>query len=387
MRFRPLALFALAAGFAVMVGDFTGARRAREDQARRTKEARPAAAGKGPAGRSRRQARGQAGRSTLADAHHEGRRGAGEGHRRRSEPQARRGEDHRVGPRCSDEEFLRRVYLDITGVIPTAEKAKAFLDSKDAGQAGQADRRTARRPELRPAHGRHLDREAASRATRDNRFVLKDPLVQVARGAVQRQHAWDKIVTNLVTATGDRRREPRGHLLPGQPLGRQDHRHVTQHFLGIQLQCAQCHNHPFTDWKQTEYWGMAAFFSKVQADNPQEREQGRRQHADRRDRGQRPHAAEGLPPRVGQDRAAEVPRRRRAEAERERAVPPGAGGVDDRRRRTRTSPRRWSTAPGRSSSAAASSTRSTTCTTRTTPSHPELLDALAPAVRRPAGST
>jgi hypothetical protein len=49
---------------------------------------------------------------------------------------------------------------------------------------------------------------------------------------------------------------------------------VSQHFLGIQLQCAQCHNHPFTSWKQTEYWGMAAFFSKVKADNPKNANKG-----------------------------------------------------------------------------------------------------------------
>ena len=39
--------------------------------------------------------------------------------------------------------------------------------------------------------------------------------------------------------------------------------------MGVQLQCAQCHNHPFTEWKQTEYWGMAAFFTKVQTTRPQ----------------------------------------------------------------------------------------------------------------------
>ncbi|MGH9676488.1 MAG: DUF1553 domain-containing protein, partial [Candidatus Acidiferrum sp.] len=42
---------------------------------------------------------------------------------------------------------------------------------------------------------------------------------------------------------------------------------VTKMFLGVQLQCAQCHNHPFTSWKQTEYWGMAAFFLRVQPQN------------------------------------------------------------------------------------------------------------------------
>src|SRR5207253_1257484 len=42
---------------------------------------------------------------------------------------------------------------------------------------------------------------------------------------------------------------------------------VSKLFLGIQLQCAQCHNHPFTHWKQSEYWGLAAFFTKVRPDN------------------------------------------------------------------------------------------------------------------------
>jgi hypothetical protein len=49
---------------------------------------------------------------------------------------------------------------------------------------------------------------------------------------------------------------------------------VGQHFLGLQIQCAQCHNHPFTSWKQTEYWGMASFFSKVKSDIPKNANKG-----------------------------------------------------------------------------------------------------------------
>ena len=46
---------------------------------------------------------------------------------------------------------------------------------------------------------------------------------------------------------------------------------VTKMFLGVQLQCAQCHNHPFTDYKQTEYWAMASFFMKTRLTaNPQQ---------------------------------------------------------------------------------------------------------------------
>ena len=75
---------------------------------------------------------------------------------------------------------------------------------------------------------------------------------------------------------------------------------VGQHFLGVQLQCAQCHNHPFTGWKQTEYWGMAAFFSKVKADNPKNAKKGgdNTKIGVTEGPGRR---SEGLPARVGQD--------------------------------------------------------------------------------------
>jgi len=85
---------------------------------------------------------------------------------------------------------------------------------------------------------------------------------------------WDQLIASLVTATGAVESNPAvTFFLTNRAVDKLTDA-VSQHFLGIQLQCAQCHNHPFTGWKQTEYWGMAAFFSKVKADNPKNGNKG-----------------------------------------------------------------------------------------------------------------
>src|SRR5262249_37565988 len=76
---------------------------------------------------------------------------------------------------------------------------------------------------------------------------------------------------------------------------------VSRSFLGVQLQCAQCHNHPFTEWKQDAYWGMAAFFAKVRfAGNPRAAaRRGISLELNEGDRGrplQRPDSVKRLPP-------------------------------------------------------------------------------------------
>jgi hypothetical protein len=181
----------------------------------------------------------------------------------------------KVGPsaKCSDDEFLRRAYLDITGVIPSVEKAKAFLDSTDT------DKRAKLLDELLadPNYGRRMaDIWTAKLFPRDsnNRFVIREPLYKWFEDEFNKNSAWDKLVSDLVTATGTVEDNPAvTYFLANRAVDKLTDT-TTQHFMGIQLQCAQCHNHPFTSWKQTEYWGMATFYSKVRADNPKNPKKG-----------------------------------------------------------------------------------------------------------------
>jgi len=171
--------------------------------------------------------------------------------------------------RADDADFLRRAYLDLVGRIPTAEQAAKFLDSKDA------DKRAKLVDELLagPDYGRHMaDIWQALLLPRnsDNRRLDPAPLVAWLEDHFNKNTPWDKTVHELLTASGDADKNGAVIYFAAQGTVDKTTDNVTKVFLGVQLQCAQCHNHPFTAWKQTEYWGMAAFFLKVQATAPQQ---------------------------------------------------------------------------------------------------------------------
>ena len=176
-------------------------------------------------------------------------------------------------PLTTDEEFLRRVCLDLTGVIPTSDKARAFLDSKDPQKRAKLIDELLESPNF----GRHLaDMWQAKLLPRDsgNRFVLREPFVKWLETEFNKNTPWNEFVTHLVSASGTVEENPAvTYFLANRSVDKITDG-VSQSFLGVQLQCAQCHNHPFTDWKQTEYWGMAEFFSKVKADRPMNANKG-----------------------------------------------------------------------------------------------------------------
>jgi hypothetical protein len=170
-------------------------------------------------------------------------------------------------PRSSDAEFLRRVSLDLAGVIPTAAEARAFLDDSDPAKREMlvdkllADER----------YGKHLaDLWAAKLYPIDsgNRFITKAPLRDWLAAEFNANTPWDQLVTKLVTATGTAEENPAVILFQANRSVDKLTDIVGTHFLGQSVACAQCHDHPFTPMEQTEYWGLAAFFSKVSIPRP-----------------------------------------------------------------------------------------------------------------------
>jgi hypothetical protein len=274
MRFRLLALFALTAGLVVMVGDF-GAIDAQEKIAKKNKNkkkqpespAEPAPVEKPTAKPAAPVPVDPIAMPGTKDAAALAKVIDAEVSRKLAEAKLT------ASARSSDEEFLRRAYLDLTGVIPSAEKAQAFLDDRST------DKRAKLIDELLadPHFGRRMaDVWIAKLFPRDsnNRFVLKEPLYKWLEEEFNKNPGWDKFVTGLVTATGTVAEHPAvTYFLANRSVDKLTDT-TAQNFLGIQLQCAQCHNHPFTSWKQTEYWGMAGFYSKVQADNPKNANKG-----------------------------------------------------------------------------------------------------------------
>ena len=169
-----------------------------------------------------------------------------------------------AAPRCSDEDFLRRVWLDLSGTIPTSTEARAFLADKSA------NKRTLLIDRLlsSPAYARHmadvLDVMLMDR--RPAKDVKQEQWWEYLRGSVAANKPWDTLVRELLSSDGtdpDRRASARFMLdRDGEPhLLTRD---VARIFLGMNLQCAQCHDHPqVEDYKQADYHGLYAFFNRT----------------------------------------------------------------------------------------------------------------------------
>jgi hypothetical protein len=170
--------------------------------------------------------------------------------------------------RSDDAEFYRRLNLDLVGCIPSVEKTTAFLDSKDPGKRARAIEELLGDARFGRFHaelwaGLMLPRES------NNRRLSAAPLEEWLADEFNKNVPLNTLVYDLLTATGEQDKNGATTYFIANPAVDKITDNVTRMFLGVQLQCAQCHNHPFTDWKQKEYWGMAQFFSKVRVNgNP-----------------------------------------------------------------------------------------------------------------------
>lgn len=167
-----------------------------------------------------------------------------------------------VSGRSDDAEFLRRLSLDLIGVIPTADQVVEFLDSKDPAKRAKAIDRLLDDPRFGQLHaelwsGLMLPRES------NNRRLNHTPMVKWLAAEFNKNTPLNKISFEILTASGNQDENGAVTYFVANPTVDKVTDNVSRMFLGVQLQCAQCHNHPFTDWKQQEYWGMAQFFMKV----------------------------------------------------------------------------------------------------------------------------
>ena len=168
---------------------------------------------------------------------------------------------------ASDEEFLRRAYLDLLGRIPNVQEARAFLATRETGKREKLVEYLLNHADFaknfaidwtvllvgRGNQGRMVDRAALSGWLRQQ-FGADRP--------------WNEIVRELIAATGSNTENGAvnyvlAHLEFGAvPLTSR----TTRLFLGQQIQCTQCHDHPSNDWKQRDFWGINAFFKGIRAE-------------------------------------------------------------------------------------------------------------------------
>jgi hypothetical protein len=174
-----------------------------------------------------------------------------------------------VAATCNDETFLRRVSLDIAGVPPTVEELTLFvLDPASNKRAAAVERLLAG-----SAYARNWTRYwhdvLASRAS-ETRPQFLIPALAAFDSWIEKQLAtnrpWDEITRAMITATGDSRTDGQTALIISQRAEPDDIATETSRlFLGIQLQCANCHDHPTDSWKREQFHSLAAFFPRIQA--------------------------------------------------------------------------------------------------------------------------
>lgn len=162
-----------------------------------------------------------------------------------------------------DAEFLRRAYLDLTGVTPSVGEVRAFLAAKSPDRAALI-----RKLVEKPNHAQHLANiwrdVMLPRNSNAVRFGQDRSFTNWLQGHFADNTPYDEMVRELLTTTG--RVNQSGPVLYYTALELKPEElaaSTSRIFLGVQIQCAQCHDHPFDHWKQKDFWGYAAFFSQL----------------------------------------------------------------------------------------------------------------------------
>ena len=164
---------------------------------------------------------------------------------------------------CTDTEFVRRAYLDLAGMLPTADQARAFVNDPSRSKRAKLIDELLKQPEF-------ADFWALKWADllRTEEKVLDTKGVQAfhrwIRQSVAENKPVDQFVREILTARGSTYENPAANYLRAlrDPVTRAES--TAQLFLGTRLQCARCHNHPFDRWTQGDYYDWADVFAPVQ---------------------------------------------------------------------------------------------------------------------------
>lgn len=177
-------------------------------------------------------------------------------------------------PVCSDEEFVRRVYIDMIGLVPTVEEFQEFVSSQDPEKRAKLIEDLMERKEFTELW---VSKWAEW-------LMMRSQQNQVSYKAIMLYYNWlaeniasnvplDQMVRELLTSNGGTFAQPSTNYYQVERDTLKVAENVAQTFMGMQIQCAQCHNHPFDRWTQNDYYNFAAFFSQIgrkEAEDPRE---------------------------------------------------------------------------------------------------------------------
>ncbi len=168
---------------------------------------------------------------------------------------------------ASDENFIRRVYLDVTGTLPTPKQVEDFVNDKQANKRDQLVDRLVDSNEyayyfankwadiLRVKRGQGGQNMNRAEGTFAFHAWIKE--------SITNDKPYDEFVREILLATGDVQKSPPSVWYQDLQKPEQFVDDTAQVFLGLRIACANCHHHPYEKWSQDDYWGMASFFARV----------------------------------------------------------------------------------------------------------------------------
>ncbi|MFZ9824898.1 MAG: DUF1549 domain-containing protein, partial [Gemmataceae bacterium] len=163
---------------------------------------------------------------------------------------------------CSDEEFLRRVYIDLIGVQPKPDEVRSFLAQKNGNKREMVISSLFERPEFIDHWSLKwgdLLQNSRNSVSSQSVYMFREFI----RGAVASNMPMDKFAARLVTARGGINDDPAAVYFAISKDTNDTVERVTQVFCGVRMLCARCHPHPMENWTQADYFGLASFFSQV----------------------------------------------------------------------------------------------------------------------------
>ena len=165
---------------------------------------------------------------------------------------------------CSDDEFLRRVFLDLTGLPPSAEQVKAFLTDNRPTQ----QKRDAIVDQLigSPSYVEYWTNKWADLLQVNRKFLGPEGSVAFRnwiRNEIEKNTPYDQFVRKILTAEGSNKDNPAASYFKILREPAETMENTTHLFLAVRFNCNKCHDHPFEKWTQDQYYHLAAYFAQV----------------------------------------------------------------------------------------------------------------------------
>lgn len=174
---------------------------------------------------------------------------------------------------CTDEVFLRRIFIDLTGMLPSVEEYKTFMANKSADKREQLVKDLMERKEFSELWVLKWAELLQIRSS--NQVSYKATLLYYnwLQDRIARNVPLNQWVQELLGANGGTFNNPVTNYYQNETDILKVTENVAQVFMGMRIQCAQCHNHPFDRWTMDDYYGFAAFFTQIgrkRTDDPRE---------------------------------------------------------------------------------------------------------------------